>query len=305
MRITPETVWSGKHYAKYTHFLNPPEHIAETDDKIRFAKICLMENLSTPAICGIFNPGGGYHGIKEETQSGLTWEEFLDACVCDEFVVKPQFGYGGNLVYLFRKGNGKIESSQFGSMSPIEFREKLKEIYTICPAIIQKRVYNHPTLIEQFKIDVLTTCRLILIREGPGTDRIIFAHMKFPGTGREIDNFNWGVHGGIKAEMNFETGTIEAPNKSGKNQFGFEIITHHPETGVLLKGAKIPLWEETCKLALKASRAMNNMRSVGWDIAITPEGPCLIEGNSAWGFPNTEKNIQGIQSELVKVCGKL
>ena len=305
VRVTLKTAWSGNRYAKYTHFLNPPEHIGETDDKIKFAKSCLTENLSGPPICGIFNPGGEYHGLNENTQSGLTWEQFLDSHVCDEFVVKPQFGYGGNLVYLFRKRNGQVENSQFGSMTPTEFHEKLKEIYTVCPALIQRRVYNHPALKEQFKVDTLTTFRLILIRDGPGTDRIMYAHMKFPGVGREIDNFNSGVHGGIQAEMNFETGTIESPNISGVDQFGFETITHHPETGVLLKGAKIPFWKETCELALKASRAMKNMSSVGWDIAITQDGPSLIEGNSAWGFPNTEKNVHHIQTELVKVCGKL
>jgi hypothetical protein len=42
----------------------------------------------------------------------------------------------------------------------------------------------------------------------------------------------------------------------------------------------MPLWHETQRLALAAHRAFHYRTTVGWDIAITPEGPVLLEGNT-------------------------
>jgi hypothetical protein len=304
-RVTSQSPWSGKKIRKYQYALNPPEYIGETDDKLRFAKMCLRERLPAPRICGIFQPGGGFHSLEEDAQSDLNWEQFVEYHLSDEFVVKPQSGYGGHLVYVFRKDENRIHSKVFGSMSFNQFHAKLKELYIHNPALIQEKVSTHPALIEQLKVDILTTVRMILVREKEGSDRIIYSHIKLPGIGREIDNFGYGEAGGVMAELNTETGTIETSTQGIPEGFGIKIITHHPVTGVRLTGVQIPMWKETCALAIKASRAVKNLRSVGWDIAITPNGPSLIEGNSAWGYPNTNESIHHIQTELVKVCGKL
>lgn len=304
-RITSESKWPGKRARQYINLLNPLEHIGETDDKIRFAKTCLKEMIQAPAICGIFKPGGEFHSLEEGSQCPLSWETFLDTCVCDDFVVKPQFGYGGNLVYVFHKENDRIQSSDFGTMTSHQFYEKLITLYTSCPALIQERVYNHSDLENLFQVKVLTTVRVNVIRKEKGDDHVFFALIKFPGKDREIDNFGSGKSEGITGEVNIETGTIETTIQGVEHEFGFKIITHHPVTGTQIQGVKIPLWKQTCELAIHASSEMKHLRSVGWDIGITPHGPRIIEGNSAWGYLFTKDRIHYVQQELVKVCGKL
>jgi len=56
----------------------------------------------------------------------------------------------------------------------------------------------------------------------------------------------------------------------------------HPISGVQLKGFQVPFWKETINLVKKAALFDTSNRSVGWDIAITNEGPELIEGNHNW-----------------------
>jgi hypothetical protein len=56
----------------------------------------------------------------------------------------------------------------------------------------------------------------------------------------------------------------------------------HPVTGIKIKGFQVPFWKETLQLVKKAALLNNNNKSVGWDIAITNEGPELIEGNHNW-----------------------
>ena len=56
----------------------------------------------------------------------------------------------------------------------------------------------------------------------------------------------------------------------------------HPDTGVPFAGLRIPMYEEALALVRNASRHFGFMRTIGWDVAITPDGPMLIEANAYW-----------------------
>ena len=56
----------------------------------------------------------------------------------------------------------------------------------------------------------------------------------------------------------------------------------HPVTKTEIEGFKVPFWRETLDLAKSAAKHIPECKSIGWDIAITNEGPELIEGNHDW-----------------------
>jgi hypothetical protein len=56
----------------------------------------------------------------------------------------------------------------------------------------------------------------------------------------------------------------------------------HPVTGVKIVGFQVPFWKETLELVKEAALLQTTNRSVGWDVAITNNGPELIEGNHNW-----------------------
>ena len=55
--------------------------------------------------------------------------------------------------------------------------------------------------------------------------------------------------------------------------------TEHPETHHKFVGEQLPMTQEAIALAFTAARRLPQVAYVGWDIAITPNGPALIEGN--------------------------
>lgn len=59
-------------------------------------------------------------------------------------------------------------------------------------------------------------------------------------------------------------------------------VTRHPVTGVEIVGFLVPYWNEIISLVQQAALLHPENRSVGWDVAVTPEGPTLIEGNHNW-----------------------
>ena len=57
-------------------------------------------------------------------------------------------------------------------------------------------------------------------------------------------------------------------------------MEHHPVTGVAIKGRVLKSWPAICALAIKAHNAFKHRVVVGWDIALTPDGPVMLEGNT-------------------------
>ena len=68
------------------------------------------------------------------------------------------------------------------------------------------------------------------------------------------------------------------------DQNQFVEYTAHPVTGVQFKGFQVPYWQECLELMRKALPLASKISNIGWDMAITPEGPLLIEANTIPGF---------------------
>lgn len=59
--------------------------------------------------------------------------------------------------------------------------------------------------------------------------------------------------------------------------------TNHPDTGVRFRDYRIPEFEACVELAIRAHETLRSIYSIGWDVAITEDGPLIIEGNADWG----------------------
>lgn len=57
----------------------------------------------------------------------------------------------------------------------------------------------------------------------------------------------------------------------------------------MFKKFKAPEYDSVIKLALKAHKFFYGVRSIGWDFAVSEQGPVLIEGNDNW-------EISGVQA---------
>ncbi len=83
--------------------------------------------------------------------------------------------------------------------------------------------------------------------------------------------------GGIFSVIDEKTGICRT---DGYDEFG-GIFECHPDSGVRYKGFQIPDWEGLLKFAEEVHRTIPWYPYVGWDLAYTPNGWILVEGN--WG----------------------
>src|SRR5690606_6491831 len=92
-----------------------------------------------------------------------------------------------------------------------------------------------------------------------------------------VDNL---AAGNIAAPIKLETGLVEGTGAYRDITKKNESV--HPITGVEILHFKVPFWKECLQMVEEAALLTKDTRSIGWDVAITDEGPELIEGNHDW-----------------------
>ena len=87
--------------------------------------------------------------------------------------------------------------------------------------------------------------------------------------------------GGVICRVDEKTGKI----CSVATDDYFNVYETHPDTGIRFEGYQLPMVQEAVAFARKAALVVPQICHVGWDVAVTPDGPVLIEGND---YPGTD-----------------
>jgi hypothetical protein len=144
--------------------------------------------------------------------------------------------------------------------------------------IVEEPIIQHDTLQRLYPSSV-NTIRVVTVRTGSQVD-IIGTDLKFGVHGNRVDNLHMG---GIAAPIDPDTGIITRAATS--NSVWSPRYELHPDTQEVILGFQVPFWTSVMELARKASDVVPQVRTVGWDIAVTPTGAILVEGNDNWGGP--------------------
>ncbi|MCQ2551170.1 MAG: hypothetical protein MJ146_03110 [Clostridia bacterium] len=140
--------------------------------------------------------------------------------------------------------------------------------------IVEQCVKQHPEL-DKFDPGCVNTVRAVTILKDD-VCHLAFALLKV-GNGGIADNL---VRGGMAAAIDTKTGIIMADGVDVKGN-RYEC---HPTSGQKFKGFQIPNWDALLETVDKAIRVVPGMNYIGWDIAITPDGVTIIEGNTMAGL---------------------
>ena len=129
-----------------------------------------------------------------------------------------------------------------------------------------------------------------------GESHLLYAVLKTGNHGKFVDNLE---NGGYACHMDLETGKVTGPGHTNKQ----ELVEEHPMTGVRFEGFQVPYFAEACELAKRAAAVVPTVGYIGWDMAITENGPAIIEGNhfAAYDFPqlpDRSQNHRGLAAML-------
>lgn len=178
------------------------------------------------------------------------------------FFAKPNAGQCG-------KGIEKISVSEW-----LNENKTLEELYQYLVEnkleLLEEPIKQHE-IMNQLNSSSVNTIRMVTVMNTKKEVTILTAFARV-GNGKHVDNFN---SGGMTAKVDVATGKIleEAVNKKG------ELFEKHPITGTTIKDFQIPCFEEAKKMVKEAAKLSEHVRYIGWDVAITIDGPTLVEGN--------------------------
>lgn len=159
---------------------------------------------------------------------------------------------------------------------------KNNDITALCGenCLLEEIIVQHPDMC--FCNRSVNTIRIVSILDNIGEVHFIRAILKSGVGDTIVDNVNAG---GVEYPINIKYGRIEGGGyRGGDNSSGkYSRILVHPGTDRFMLGIKIPFWNEALLMVENAAKMLPNCRYVGWDIAITPNGPEFIEGNTRTG----------------------
>ncbi|KIH75480.1 Sugar-transfer associated ATP-grasp [Geoalkalibacter ferrihydriticus] len=257
-------------------FLNHPSFQEMTEDKAVFYTFCSRMGLPTPRLLALFfSASSGMQWGQRPLAGESQWVDFFDNYCPPEFVVKPSLGvYGEGILFVEKNSPGYSGAELFRTL---QTHPKYHSF------VIQECLQNHPAIMAISPKRGLQTVRVITFVKEDLSVEILMAYLKPIVGENRIDNHSKGFTGNLLCQINLSDGTLGDLVMVG--QEGVIKLEAHPDTGSVFKGQKMPLWDELCGLARSAAKGFLPMRAIGWDVAVTPEGPLIIEGNARWDPP--------------------
>lgn len=288
--------------------LNPQDWFWVTEDKGIFQSFCDANAIPTPrCLALIFRNSPGMSSGCPVPPTKSAWSETISQFDLDKVVIKPcRHSYGrGLLVPFIREGRIEVNNSTFDSVE--QLANYMFELPELTSWIIQDRIQSHSALSDFSGTKHLQTIRIYTHVDKYGKIFIVDAFLKVIGGDAAIDNFQHGSLGNFIAPIDIETGQLESAITRSPDMrwYRFDV---HPRTKREFQGFIIPLWEHAKELVINSAEYFKPIRSLGWDVAITEDGPMVIEANMRWDPPNwnpeTISNVRNVLENPDNVFAK-
>lgn len=219
----------------------------------------------------------------------ITVNEFVALGDCKLFC-KLMDGECGNGIFILTINNGNIYID-----------EKKVNVNELLNIISDKNYLFQEFIIQHTKMSSLhdksiNSIRLVTVKDlNSGKIEVLPSILRI-GTGNNIvDNTS---QGGIAVGFNLNTGQL--------HEFGFYKpnyglkVDRHPDSGIKFSEFSIPFLKEAIIEAKLFHSVLSDIHSIGWDIAIGPNGPIFIEGNDNWEINGPQIGNHGLKNEFKK-----
>ena len=217
------------------------------------------------------------------------FEQFTDRH--PSFVVKPNglgYGWGVHLATVEGKNRRDVFHGILQEGEAVRGKYHFKQSvnnYVLEEVIRQPASIGilHPASVNCVRLTTVTV---------DGSVHFFYPRIKIGKNGNFISNAG---DTGLLVGIDPETGIC---NTDGWDESG-HIYREHPNSGIRLKGFHIPEWEELLRLGRELATALTpKVNYVGWDIAYSNRGWCVIEANPNGEFICQLIMQRGLKGEL-------
>lgn len=108
------------------------------------------------------------------------------------------------------------------------------------------------------------------------------------------------IYGTMDAAINAKTGIVETPAMTTRDR---KVFDRHPDSGIQFVGFQIPRWDELVGMVTEMAKQLPTLGYVGWDMVLTPNGWCVMEGNARGDFMWQLMRNRGMKKEFEDLIG--
>ncbi len=305
-------------YGAHRAGLTPAERDAFIGDALGYRMCAALSGTDNSGLSGLLRdkllcdlvlsrvglPVASIRAVAQRTPLRLPYPLLTDAASVTRFLdheaVLPVFGKPSNAFQsigatsiLSRPAPGRLTLGDGRDVSSAQFGQ---EVFRHFPDgfLFQEMLRPHPEM-EAMTGPVVATARLVTLRVGKDVI-LLYGGIKSPGKGAMVD----GSASLSTIEAAVDPATARVTRAQDPYRLGGNDLAANPVTGVQMIGRQVPDWAAAVKLALEAHRLFPTLGVIGGDIALTPEGPVIVELNSRPGMSFYQKvNARGLwNSEL-------
>jgi hypothetical protein len=236
----------------------------ELIDKVAFSTRCAAVGLPTPELVAALH-----------SRSVEEWRLGPDSLPPADVFVKPIWGSQGAGGERWRHRAGRWER-RGRSMTAAELVRHVRSTVWRRPMMIERCLSNHPEL-AALAPDALCSFRVMTWKDPGQPAEVLGVTLKLPAVGADVDNLHAG---GLACAVDPHSGELgpgftRRPSAPARDRL--------PGGGSPISGRRLTVHRAVIELAQRAHAETTSSWSVGWDVAMTPDGPVLIEGNAVWG----------------------
>jgi hypothetical protein len=227
--------------------------------------------------------------IARISRGEVTWSNGHATLPPIDLFIKPVKSQGGRGAERWRWRDGVYEGAGGVRVTAGTLLERLRQQAPGMDVLIMPCLANHPAF-AGLALGALSTLRIVTCRNEIGAPEVMATALRFPRRDEAVvDNFHAG---GLAALVDLSSGIVGPATDMGLSRDS-AWYARHPVTDVVIDGFEVPFWPEAKALAETAHVLLGDRVIVGWDVAILPDGPCLIEAN---GFPDLD---------IIQRCGRM
>jgi hypothetical protein len=284
--------------------VNDRQWVPILDNKWVFHQHYAPLGVPLPQLYGYFHTEHGLtrHGLPLRSVQDVL--RLLREIRPQSLVIKPVGGLQGRSVLVFtsvthdgdqveaRTIDGRLMSFQdimahMTAEHGIRYEPQIGYVVEGGGYLLEEKLDQHP-FFAHLNPYTINTIRVVTFVESSGEAPIDFAALRLGRRGSTADNW---AQGGISVAIDPVTGRLGRGFTKPKH--GGEWLEVHPDTQVRFTDMVVPMWREILDVCRRAARVTPHVRSVGWDVLVTPSGPKLIEGNSNWDLMMVQVHSNG------------
>lgn len=250
----------------YSGNMNQQEFYPILNNKLIFSVFAEKHQLPSPPVASYNFRNTFFHDGCQETLTNhkeLTayFMKVMAKSRTDRLFIKSVCGYGGREVFRIRR-------SHCGEDLTLPGNDIFKNSF-----VHQEGLDQHSALSAIYPHSI-NTLRVDTYIDSHGDIHILGAAMRFGSAGGVVDNIS---SGGFFVPVVPGTGRLQGMAMQGMI-YGGRALTCHPDTHFVFKDFEVPFYHEALALCRRFTEKIP-LRLAGWDVAITPGGPTIIEGN--------------------------